>query len=99
MVRSTPRGSERLVAQRVEYAKDDLLEWIARNPWAYQDEKAEFLYEEWDLWVHRRTISRFLKEHRISHKVSALVRVRVKFYGMDGSHLWLIPLPSSLPFR
>ena len=29
---------------------------------------AEFLFEEWDIRVHRSIVSRLLKEYRISHK-------------------------------
>jgi hypothetical protein len=41
---------------------------VNENPWAYQDEMAEILSEEWDIQVSKPTVCRLLKEHRISHK-------------------------------
>lgn len=49
-------------------ARDALLLYQRRNPHAYQDELAEFLQEEWGITVHRSTISRVLKDLKISRK-------------------------------
>ena len=49
-------------------AKEALLEYLDRYPWAYQDELASFLKEEWDIQVSKPTICRFLKENRLSRQ-------------------------------
>ena len=49
-------------------AKEALLEYQNRYPWANQDELVWFLEEEWGLQVSRPTISRFLKENRLSRQ-------------------------------
>ena len=48
-------------------AKEWLLEYQSRKPWAYQDELAIALEEEWDITVSQPTICRILKENRISY--------------------------------
>jgi hypothetical protein len=47
---------------------ESLLEYQKQNPWVYQDEMAMFLEEEWGITVNQSTISRLLKQHRISNK-------------------------------
>lgn len=49
-------------------ARDSLIEYLQQHPWSYQDELSMFLEEEWSLTVSQPTISRLLKEHRISQK-------------------------------
>ena len=49
-------------------AKNSVLKYIRQHPWIYQDELTIFLAEEWDIYVHRSTIGRLLKESRLSHK-------------------------------
>jgi transposase len=49
-------------------AVDSLLEYQKQNLWAYQDEMAMFLEEEWGITVSQSTISRLLKKHRLSNK-------------------------------
>ena len=49
-------------------AKNSVLEYVRQHPWIYQDELAMFLAEEWDIYVHRSTVGRLLKESRLSHK-------------------------------
>ena len=50
-------------------AKASLAEYVNRYPWVYQEEMALFLFEEWDIRVSQSTISRLLKEMRMSRKV------------------------------
>ena len=45
-----------------------LIEYHRRKPYLFQDELARFLAEEWDICVHRSTISRALKAAGISRK-------------------------------
>ena len=63
--RTDGRGRPRLVTTA---AKKALLEYQRRKPWAYQDELAIFLKEEWGITVNRVTISRLLKASGISRK-------------------------------
>ncbi|CAF9942716.1 hypothetical protein IMSHALPRED_004478 [Imshaugia aleurites] len=49
-------------------AKEWLLEYHARRPWAYQDELAIALEEEWGIMVSQPTICRVLKDSKISRK-------------------------------
>ncbi len=49
-------------------ARKALLQYQRQNPQAYQDELAEFLHEEWGITVHQSTISRVLKELKITRK-------------------------------
>ena len=49
-------------------AKNALLEYQRRKPWAYQDELAVFLEEEWGICVSQPTGCRLLKENGISRK-------------------------------
>ena len=49
-------------------AKESLFAYQRRNPWAYQDELAMFLEEEWDIRVSKPIICRLLKEHGLSRK-------------------------------
>ena len=49
-------------------AKEALFEYQSRYPWAYQDELACFLEEEWAIQVSRQTIGRLLKENRLSRQ-------------------------------
>ena len=49
-------------------ALEALLEYLRQKPWLYQDEMARFLREEWDIDVHKSTISRALKKAKISRK-------------------------------
>lgn len=57
-------------------ARKSLLEYHCRHPYLYQDELALFMEEEWDITVHRSTISRLLKQARISHKKGELIGPR-----------------------
>ena len=65
IVNPLPVGRSRRIAKA---AKEALLEYQRQKPWAYQDELAIFLEEEWDIYVNRSTISRFLKSSGISRK-------------------------------
>ena len=49
-------------------AKEALLEYQRRRPWAYQDELAMFLEEEWGINVSQPRICRLLKRSGISRK-------------------------------
>ena len=49
-------------------AKVALLEYQRRCPWAYQDELAVFVQEEWGIHCHQSTISRFLKGSGVGRK-------------------------------
>ena len=53
-------------------AKNALLEYQRRHPYAFQDELALYLEEEWDIHVHKSTVCRLLKRERITHKKGAL---------------------------
>ena len=50
------------------YAKEELLALLDREPWTIQIEMVMFLEEEFDIHVSRSTVSRLLKEWRISQK-------------------------------
>lgn len=45
-----------------------LLRYQLENPWAYQDELAMYLEEEWDMSICQKTISNTLKREGISRK-------------------------------
>ena len=49
-------------------AKEGMLFYLDTFPWTYQCELVIFLDEEWDIQVHRSTVSRLLKEWRLSRK-------------------------------
>ena len=49
-------------------ALKDLLEYQEQNPWAYHDELAMFLEEEWDISVSRSTVCRILKRANLNRK-------------------------------
>ena len=65
LLQAQPAGRPRRVSKA---AKKALLEYQRRRPWAYQDELAIFLEEEWGISVSQPTIYRLLKESRISRK-------------------------------
>lgn len=48
--------------------EQSLLRFVEQQPWAQQPEMVRFLWEKWQLPVHRSTISRILKKHRVSYK-------------------------------
>lgn len=50
-------------------AQESLLDYLRQKPWLYQQELVVFLKEEWDIYVHQSTISRVLKEARVSRKL------------------------------
>lgn len=62
---SRPAGRRQAIHSAAERS---LLTHLSTSPWLYQDEIAVFLKEEWDIKVHKSTISRFLKRHRWSRK-------------------------------
>ena len=49
-------------------ALESLIEYQHQKPWLYQDELARFLDEEWNIQISQSTISKALKDARISHK-------------------------------
>ena len=49
-------------------ALEALLEYQRQKPWLYRDELARFLLEEWEIQVHKTTISKLLKKAGISRK-------------------------------
>jgi transposase len=54
-------------------ARNSLLEYQRRHPWAFQDELALFLEEEWEVTVDKSTICRLLKREGISKKKGELI--------------------------
>ena len=62
---SRPKGD---IFRLHDAAVKGLLEFQRQHPWAYQDEMARFIEEEWDITVSPSTICRYLKRHRISRK-------------------------------
>ena len=49
-------------------ALEALLEYQRQKPWLYQEELVHFLKEEWNIHVHQSTVSRALKEARITRR-------------------------------
>ena len=49
-------------------AGDSLKKYLEEQPWAYQKEMVWFLWEEWGIFVHQSTISRFIKKIQWSNK-------------------------------
>ena len=49
-------------------AKESLLEYQRQHSWAYQDEMAAFIEEEWGINAHKSTICRVLKKEGINRK-------------------------------
>ncbi|KAI9674245.1 MAG: hypothetical protein M1829_003792 [Trizodia sp. TS-e1964] len=47
---------------------EGMLEHLRLNPTAYQDKLAYFVYDQYGVWPHKSTISRRLKEAKISQK-------------------------------
>ncbi len=43
--------------------------YLEHRPWAYQDEIILYLFDDWKILCSQPTISRALKEHRISRKI------------------------------
>ena len=64
-------------------AKEALLEYQRRHPYAYQDELAIFLEEEWEIYVHRSTVARLLKKEQISRKKGELIGPRSQLLRSD----------------
>lgn len=50
-------------------AGSQLLQYLDERPWAYHDEMAQFLEDEFDLECSNSTISRFLLRARVSNKI------------------------------
>ena len=55
-------------------AKKSLLEYQRRHSYAYQNELTKFLKKKWNIHVNRSIIFRFLKQQKLSHKKSKLVK-------------------------
>jgi transposase len=72
-----PNPPERLRSDRprkiITAAKNSLLKYYRRHPWAFQDELTLFLEEEWEITVAQPTISRLLKREHISIKKGELI--------------------------
>ena len=51
-----------------ELIKNSLLKFRKRKSWTYQNEMTMFLEKEWNVQVHRSTISRILKKKAITRK-------------------------------
>jgi transposase len=49
-------------------AQEAVVEFLEQNPSAYQDEIVDFLAEEFEIFVHRTTVCRLLKDVDITHK-------------------------------
>ena len=57
-------------------ARNALAELVRKRPWLYQDEMAEFVWEEFGIRVNQCTISRHLKQMGLSSKTSRRVASR-----------------------
>ena len=49
-------------------AGESLIKYLEEQQWAQQKEMVQYLWEEWDLDIHRSTVGRFLKRMRWSAK-------------------------------
>ena len=49
-------------------ARIGLRAYIESKPWAYQDEMQEYLFDIWDIECSRSTVTRALKEMKLSRK-------------------------------
>jgi transposase len=66
-------GARRIITWRIEQAIKHLLE---KEPWWYQDELAEFLYEVYDIEVNQSTISRALQRIEITRKRLKVIAIQ-----------------------
>jgi len=58
----------------------DLREFLSKKPFAYRDEMQSFLFDEYDIQVSLTTLSRELKNARISRKkVFSIIFTILKF--------------------